>query len=571
MEQSQIHRIIIKAIQILDDMLYEYEEQRYFYINNRVHGLINQLKKFESDILPEVPELAPEYVEKLKSLLMIYERRDYIEFMDFIQQELKPFLCNSITALYEKNIYNELPDKQYIDSLYSGKLSREKEQLLKQTSNIQIPDTYILKETMIGLYTLSIQKQKTVYIHSKYEPYLEAIRIAECAYNNAKNVEEYGMKNIIIFGLGLGYHIDKLAEYKDVGKITVIEPDINILAITLQYIGLSSFSNDKVQVIYDPQLSTFRKIMDTQQNLYIYYPAVENMENIKLQNAVKNLFQGITARNSHLPSLVRNFNQNITLNDTPLYNIRNEFFKKNIVIVAGGPSLEECISALKKLKSVKEQLVIIAVGTVFKKLKKENITPDYVIITDAQPGVSNQIKDVDINREKLLYLSTVDFNVPVLWKGKRYIIFQKDFDYVEKFVKAMPDKMQEEDYYQLVLTGGSVSTTAFDIGLRYGANCIITIGLDLAFYNNQFYANGIKGKSSIDQQYYDMYVTGNEGGKIPTCRNMNNYRLWLENRIRIRNTEEKKTRLINCSKGAVIAGMEYIPLNQLLSDKSFLR
>lgn len=82
----------------------------------------------------------------------------------------------------------------------------------------------------------------------------------------------------------------------------------------------------------------------------------------------------------------------------------------------------------------------------------EGIEPDYVIITDPKPYVHKQIERMENSTVPMILLSTAFAQVARDYKGKKYILYQKGFDVAERYAK--------EKKYQMVETGGSVTTTA---------------------------------------------------------------------------------------------------------------
>lgn len=566
-------KTVQRLIQNIDQILFYKEKQKYYYVNTCMQPLVGSLKALEDIACSQFPDFTEQYVTVVSQIFSVYGKKDYIALEDVLQYEVKPFLFHLMAELYTRGFMPELLEPESMKSLYlQEELCGEKKKLLELSGKVEVPDSYILENTQVGLYTLRIQREETgFYMHSRQDPYLEAVRAADDIYTSAEYIEKYGMKKLVVFGLGLGYHVDRLTGYQDVEQIVVIEPDIHILAVTLHYIGLKSFADSRVRVVYDPQLKEFGKLMEEKNvNFYVYQPAVENIQNDTLKSSMKDFFLGITARKSQMERLVGNFNKNIALQDTGLCEIREQFCGKDMILLAGGPSLDECIPPLKELlKQKAPNIIVMAVGTVYKKLRTEGIIPDYCIITDAQNGMLKQIEGAETEGSQLIYLSTVDYHVPSYWNGERYIVFQKDFLYAEQYAESALGKAGEE---MLVSTGGSVATTAVDIALRYGVNSLTTLGLDLAFYKNRFYASSIKGsdgKTELDKQYYDMYVPANGGGTVPTCRNLNTYRLWIEQRLAQRTESEKRIRLINASQGAVIAGMEYASFHRLASEGFF--
>ena len=142
-------------------------------------------------------------------------------------------------------------------------------------------------------------------------------------------------------------------------------------------------------------------------------------------------------------------------------------------IVAAGPSLD---LNFKRLKEVKNKGIILATGTVFRKLISADIIPDYLIVTDANARVYKQIAGYEDYDIPMLFLSTAYYGFASNYKGKKYIICQKDYRKAEELASQLD--------LHCFLTGGSVSTTALDIGITFKCRRIIFLGLDLAYTNN---------------------------------------------------------------------------------------
>ena len=129
--------------------------------------------------------------------------------------------------------------------------------------------------------------------------------------------------------------------------------------------------------------------------------------------------------------------------------------------------------------------------------------------------------------------------------GKRYIVFQKDFEKSEE--KAAKENLP------LFLTGGSVSTLALDILLGLRASKVICLGLDLAYTYNQMHAAGIHAVNDAPTDVQQIMVRSTCGEMVAAPHNLNSYREWIVNRLK---GYDGDTRLINVSDGAYIEGME---------------
>ena len=73
-----------------------------------------------------------------------------------------------------------------------------------------------------------------------------------------------------------------------------------------------------------------------------------------------------------------------------------------------------------ELKKIGSNSIILSTGVVFKKLLKAGINPDFVIITDGNISVYNQIEGIEDIDIPLLYLSTVYYKILQYYKGKSF-------------------------------------------------------------------------------------------------------------------------------------------------------
>lgn len=181
------------------------------------------------------------------------------------------------------------------------------------------------------------------------------------------------------------------------------------------------------------------------------------------------------------------------------------------------------------------------------------IKPNYVIIIDATALVYEQVEGIDKTEEiPLLYLSSVYHKVPQNYKGKKYIICQEGYKKSEDYAK--------EKGYNLFHTGGSVSTTALDIGIQFNCRRIIFLGLDLAYSNNMDHAVDTAMWNTVVstdlKQVEDIY-----GNFIETNNTFNIFRRWIEKRIE----NVKEIEFIDATEGgAKIKGMKIKRLSECL-------
>ncbi len=246
--------------------------------------------------------------------------------------------------------------------------------------------------------------------------------------------------------------------------------------------------------------------------------------------------------------LYKNFDENCRSADWKhVSEMESIFAGKQVYLIAGGPSLGKCFDLLRNRNN--DNSLIMCVGTAAGKLINEQIDPEFVIISDPLPAMEKQLSQpFKYDRTTLIYACTTYSGAVSNFRGKKYIVFQKDFE--------MSESMADKNGLMLHETGGSVSTLALDILLRSGAKEIVCLGLDLAYTGNQMHVSGVDENSDADENVKMELVRSVSGDEVPTVQNLNSYRKWIVKRMQ---RYQGDIRVINLSDGAFIEGMENIP------------
>ena len=487
----------------------------------------------------------------LKNLLKAHENKDYILLADLLEMQMKPFLFSlqEFIVSEEGLVFDE---EKYINNIeiiqsINSKLGME---LKKANHPLKLLEAgvYTIEPTSCGLLTLAINcRGEKSYLHSNGDILREAFMLARDWFHNDKS--EY-----IVYGLGLGYHVNELMNLDNNIEIKVFESDLHIIQLACAFTDISKLLiTNRVSIYYDPdlsQLGSHIRKMDTGLSFDIHYPSLRNINNNTMKEQLEDFFVSNSSISNQIHNLNFNFKKNILLKSEYIDNLKEDFYNKDLYIVAAGPSLDKNFMQLKNLG---DNAIILVTGTVYKKLLNAGINPDYVIIIDANEEVYPQIIGVEESNIPLLYLSTVYHKITENYQGKKYLICQEGFQRAEKYAK-----LYNYDLYQ---SGGSVSTTALDIGIRFKCKRIIFIGLDLAFTNNYDHASEtqtVNNVSSTDdlRQVKDIY-----GNLICTSKNLDIYRKWIERRIEgVKNIE-----FIDATEGgALIKGMKIKKLLKVL-------
>lgn len=501
-------------------------------------------------------------VQSLQAIMQAQENEDYVLLADVIEIQLLADLNiiqnkmrESLSAFEdESEIWNKnnkliTKDTRLIDTV--KRISEE----CKCKSGLLEREIWT-EQTNSGAKTLAAKDEKgVVYFHSNIDPYYEAWQFANWYYRPEK-------KEYVIYGLGLGYHIEALMNLDESIHVRVFEQDINVLYYFLRSrIQNKILTNPHIEITYDPELKKFADALNENAVVVMHHPSLRHIKQKNVRERMEYMFIRDSGIRNQYNLMVSNFRENelhCVHNVDELY---QQFQGKRAVIVAAGPSLDRNIDVLKQKPS---DVLIISTGTIFHKLLQYGIGVDYVIVSDAQPSIRKQFQQ-DFNCDiPLLVLSTASKCVATEYAGDKYIIYQKDYPLSENAAKVKKRNIYE--------TGGSVSTTALDVCLRLGCKSVAYIGLDLAYTGEKRHSNGTVGVEKIDTSDmrmvsgYELIGAYNDYKKVnvevPSSHLFDMYRQWIEDRV-----SRTTTPVFDATEGgSVIKGLEIATLKEYLQN-----
>lgn len=342
--------------------------------------------------------------------------------------------------------------------------------------DVDINEQYKIVSSKSGFLTL-FDKTNTRYFHSTNNPMTEARRYVKELFN--PELDKYA-----IYGCGLGYYAYQLylESYGSV-NITVYEPDPLMIELAKNYGVLNWIPTDCLNIVCDDDILTFLNAIDNDDTGLIFH--IPTMENIKVKyelDAIKSmLISQNTERFLRLHRYInfwRNAHKNIPCAST----IDKSKLKKNFAVVAAGPSLDLDIELLR---SFSKDMTVIAVGTIFRRLVKENIIPDFVSIMDPWPQTVNQIRGLETQNVPLVMDVITAWEVANIYQGPKYMVYTvADIDTKQcEYVKQFPSHTWNR-------SGGTVSSCALELAIQLGAEEIYFFGLDLAYPRGKSHAEG---------------------------------------------------------------------------------
>lgn len=533
-----------QCLLLICEIVDNFRKQHFFVGSKKISELLKNMNPIAESIFSqaEYKEYTEELEQILPALKQAQENQDYILQADILEGDLLPFLQKFQIKLQENEI-QELPDYFEKNMLVLKEKNGSLVKKLRETEKEQ--NKFCISLSINGQPTVQvINGRQSFFMHSTINPEREAQLLIEGVS---------AVKNYVVFGMGLGYHVLELLKRYPECNVTVLESEKYLLLYAFQYNDWTAYlQEERIAIVYEPDILKLIGYLKqkTDFELLVHYPAVQAVEQEPVRSVLEDFFMTTSSMREQKAYLDTNF-ETIGKYELPdCSKLKNLFYKKNVVIVGAGPSLNNQLKSIKKYRS---DITVFATGHIVKTLLRENITPDVVVITDPQPKIYQQIEGLDTENIPLIILSTASASVLNYYKGPVYIAYQKGYRQAEE----RAEKLGVNTFQ----TGGSVTTTALDIALQFQASKIIFAGVDLAYTGGNSHAEGvgrkITGKENLRK------VRSCSGEEVYTSKNLDIYRKWIERRI----ANVKDTAIYNTGNGADINGAQWNTWEKILDSR----
>ena len=408
---------------------------------------------------------------------------------------------------------------------------------LRSLNEIDVDDGegFCLRSSRRGFLTL-YDTERNFYLHSALDPMWEAREQIRQLYD--PSAERYA-----ILGCGLGYHAYQLYRISEGSvRIYLFEREQRIVDYALNYGVLSWIPQECLEITVDENILPFFECAE-QENTehFVFRPEMDRLPENVLPPVRGVYIQQCTRWSYELLTRI-NFFRN-TLEKAGGKNIRELYEKEkseNFAVIAGGPSLEQ---NLELLRSLKGKVTLIAVGTVFGKLLRDGVEPDYVTVMDPQHYTLKQLADVENCKVPLILSATAYWAWMAKYAGDKYIVP------VTGCLKEVED-YAVRNHLKIWPVGGSVTSLATRAALEFGAKRIYLFGADFAYPGGDSHAPGTPDYKKMDSGGL-FPVESVDGKEVYTEANMNGYRKDMEKVI----ADNPSVRFYNMSTvGAKIHG-----------------
>jgi len=328
------------------------------------------------------------------------------------------------------------------------------------------------------------------FIHSKYNPQRESLRI----------LETYDLKadHIVVLGVGLGYLVEKVARLKqNTARLLILEPNVEIFLSSMYYLNwkeILSYENVYFYIGFDKaelskvinnylDFSQFDKIeiisLPSEERLF-----KEVFDNIRyiIDNEIKTMFYDFKTRLAENYSTGNNILKNLKyiIKTRRVKYLKNRFKDYPAIIVGAGPSLDKNILYLNKINN---RAVIIAVDTALKPLLKAGIQPHFTVVAD--PSYKNYLHLLGTEKKVENFLITETSIANEVYKKFYNRIFTTTIG--KPIFRIIEDIIGE---YGELNAWGSVISLAINFAIFLGLNPIIFVGQDFAYTDLRNHCRG---------------------------------------------------------------------------------
>jgi len=460
------------------------------------------------------------------------------------------------------------------------KFSIIKWDMLAQLNNTESVKAEI-ENTRNGVATLKLTVNCTdSYIHSKYDPVSEAGMIANSLEIKAED------RHLLFFGIGLGYIVDVIKSKRP--DITYSIYESNPL-VFLRFLSSRRLSDEFVNSLKSLYVNGL--VEDKELALFIFFQQLDyRIKTVVLPSYERIYGEEYTEFRSRLKASIidKRFkvgtkymlqkrwlyntmdNFPYTINSVNIVNMSEKVFKgKPAILVASGPSLDEEIENLRKIKN--EGLAyIFTAGSAVYKLVKHGILPDAACALDGSPINYDLFKilfENPDNRVPLIFADMLYNKVVSSYNAKMFNVILEDDSLAAYYLKQ-----KQAPEVKKVKVAPSVAIITLQILHELQCDPIILVGQNLALKNNYYYAPGIDyhkdreaGEKIAEKDKPNMLqVEDVNGNTIYTLTDLDMMRRHMEIIIKFKEINN----IINTTKGgARIEGTKFAALSDLLDSR----
>lgn len=449
---------------------------------------------------------------------------------------------------------------EYTQLLFEGYKNRGKLNLIEYDIDTTKEDDSL---TRVGIPTLSGEVNHLI-IEKYYEKFNQ---YPDCSKLNPYHNE---INNMIIFGIGFGYHIPWLIDEYKINTLILVETNIEMLRASLYLLNWESifnyFNNDiqkrSLEIIISDNSESLKHnllISLTEKHPLACYNLAQFtlLQNHIIEDTIQKLLYSLKLsvganfgyfddEKWSIQHTLHNINNHIPILRSSGYQIDKD---TKVFLVANGPSLDEYIDIIKKYK---DKAIIIACGTAFASLYKYGIIADILI----------EIERTIVKYDAIIEYAPIDILENVMFVGMNnmhprvFSLFKKSYIFL-KYNDSGVALINDKRFPQLSHVNPSVSNAALRLALFFNFENISLFGMDFGFQskNNHHSSQSIYNDSTskfYTSEYDDLIEVEDINGNLIYTREIyNNSKKNIEAITELA-ASQYDIKIYNFSKGAKI-------------------
>jgi len=391
---------------------------------------------------------------------------------------------------------------------------------------------------------------KTVYLHSRHDPGMEAKKWAAAVDRDEKFC-------VVVSGSGLGHHLRALFDLlHDEAIMICMEPSMALVASALACVDLTdAIDSDRLIFLVDDDKTRIHERLRKHSTLIMLGTQfARHLPSVRFGGSASDriheaLSEFVTFSRMSLLTLLGNARitcKNIAMNlpnyvaTPPIDCLHARFRGCPGIVISAGPSLSKNLNQLTALKG---KAVLCAVQTALRPLTRRGIVPDFVTSLDFHEMSRKFYDGVDgLEHVHLVAEPKATWHVTDTYPGPMSLLD----NHWARLVAG--DELGGRDG---LTAGATVAHLAFYLAVYMGCDPIIFVGQDLAFTGHVFYVPGVeihrawRGEinrfNSMEQKEWDRIVrnrpilrkvTGNDGTQLYTDELLFTYLEQFEKDIR---------------------------------------
>ncbi|MCY7296209.1 motility associated factor glycosyltransferase family protein [Alteromonas sp. a30] len=432
-------------------------------------------------------------------------------------------------------------------------------------------------------------KKLAHYLHYKFVK--ETDELLEAAEDEEGALPE-NIQSMIMFGLGVGYQLEALAQNHSLEKLFLCEPNPDFFYASLYAIDWQAIFDaidDKKGKLYinigDDGTNLFRDLLSQFYSIgpYIlnntffyqcYYNASLNTAIAKLREQLQvvitmgeyfdHAYHGIAQTKEALkreyPNLISRPEKAFSYDEKEV----------PVFLVGNGPSLDQ---SLEMIQEWKDKAIIVSCGTALQVMYRNGIVPDFHAEIEQNRSSfdwASTIGDFDyLKQVTLISCNGIHPDTCDLYKDV-FVAFKEG----ESSTVSALQVIGEKDYSVLQFAFPTVANFACNLFTQLGFKSLYLIGIDMGFVNDKrhhsqqsayYLEDGKELYEYSDGINTSFVVPGNFRKTVFTKHEFKIAKMVLEQLI---STSSKDVSFFNCSDGAQIVGATPLAVNSVLITTS---